>query len=302
MYKGLVNSPETTITNNISNTDTLIYVLDPTRVPSELPNLMTIGTSSTAETIRVLSIDGNAITVERGVQGTPIAWNAGTIIARNFTEYDYEALRQNVTQNVTDISTLNASLSGVTNKGYAITTDATGDLNNLKANGKYGAIGTAVSNCPDNVNSFMIDVTVIGTTYVIQEASPWWNPNTIRYRRAYNNGTWTAWKLISTTETTELTLLNGWSLVSQNYKAIATRSGKMASINLWITGGTTVLDTVIAQLPTGFTPPTNIEVPVITFAGTIVGNAYVLANGNIGIASALTSNVNCMISIVYPAV
>jgi hypothetical protein len=96
MYKGMVNSPETTITNNISNSDTLIYVLDPTRVPSELPNVMTLGTSSNAETVKVLSMDGSALTVERGFQGTPIAWNVGTIIARNFTEYDYEALRINV--------------------------------------------------------------------------------------------------------------------------------------------------------------------------------------------------------------
>lgn len=96
MYEGMINSPETTITNNISNSDTLIYVLDPTRVPSDLPNLMTLGTSSNAETVKVLSISGNALTVERGFQGTPTAWNAGTIIARNFTEYDYGALLQNI--------------------------------------------------------------------------------------------------------------------------------------------------------------------------------------------------------------
>lgn len=96
MFKGVANSPETTITNDINNTDTIIYVLDETRIPEDLPNLMVLGTGVSAETIKVLSIEGNAITVERGFQGIPRAWNAGTIIARNFTEYDYNALVENV--------------------------------------------------------------------------------------------------------------------------------------------------------------------------------------------------------------
>ena len=95
MYKGVANSPETTITNNISESDTLIYVLDETRVP-EPPNLMVLGTGVSAETIKVISIDGNALTVERGFQGVPRSWNAGTVIARNFTEYDYNALVENI--------------------------------------------------------------------------------------------------------------------------------------------------------------------------------------------------------------
>lgn len=96
MFRGVINSPETTITNDINNTDTLIYVLDETRIPTDLPNLMTLGTGTNAETIKVLSIDGNAITVERGFQGVAKAWNQGTIIARNFTEYDYNSLIENV--------------------------------------------------------------------------------------------------------------------------------------------------------------------------------------------------------------
>lgn len=95
MYKGVANSPETTITNNINESDTLIYVLDETRVP-EPPNLMVLGTGTSAETIKVISIDGNALTVERGFQGVPRSWNAGTVIARNFTEYDYNALKENI--------------------------------------------------------------------------------------------------------------------------------------------------------------------------------------------------------------
>lgn len=96
MFKGVVNSPETTITNDISNTDTLIYVLDGTRVPANLPNIMTLDTGTNAETIKVLSITSNAITVERGFQGIAKAWTAGTVISRNFTEYDYNALIENI--------------------------------------------------------------------------------------------------------------------------------------------------------------------------------------------------------------
>lgn len=95
MYPGMVNSPETTITNNINESDTIIYVLDPARVP-EPPNLMTLGTGTNAETVLVTAINDNALTVQRGFQGIAKAWLAGTVIARNFTEYDYEAVRQNV--------------------------------------------------------------------------------------------------------------------------------------------------------------------------------------------------------------
>lgn len=96
MYSGLVNSPETTITNNVGVSDTLIYVLDPARVPSDLPNLMTIGTGTNAETVLVESINDSAITVQRGFQGIAKEWPAGTIIARNITEYDHSAFKSNI--------------------------------------------------------------------------------------------------------------------------------------------------------------------------------------------------------------
>ena len=113
MFKGVANSPETTITNNISNLDTIIYVLDETRIPPELPNLMVLGTGTGAETVKVVSIDGNAITVERGFQGVAKAWNAGTIIARNFTEYDYNALVENVNEVNTNMGPIASLLSRI---------------------------------------------------------------------------------------------------------------------------------------------------------------------------------------------
>lgn len=117
MYKGVVNSPETTITNDISNTDTLIYVLDDSRVPDDLPNLMTIGTGTNAETIKVVSKAGSAITVVRGFQGVAKAWNAGSIIARNFTEYDYNALMENINTLIEDNVKIELSESAPSNPG-----------------------------------------------------------------------------------------------------------------------------------------------------------------------------------------
>lgn len=95
MYPGMVNSPETTITNGINESDTIIYVLDPARVPTP-PNLMTLGTGTNAETVKVTEINDSAITVERGFQGIAKSWPAGTVIARNFTEYDYDTLKENI--------------------------------------------------------------------------------------------------------------------------------------------------------------------------------------------------------------
>ena len=98
MYKGVVNSPETTITNNISATDTIIFVLDDTRLPDQIPNLMVLGGGISAETVKVVSVEGNKLTVIRGFQGSAKSWSSGTIIARNFTEYDYDAMTSNIAQ------------------------------------------------------------------------------------------------------------------------------------------------------------------------------------------------------------
>lgn len=125
MYSGLVNSPETTITNNINTSDTLIYVLDPARVPSDLPNLMTIGTGTNAETVLVESINNSAITVQRGFQGVAKDWPAGTIIARNFTEYDHAAFKSN-------IEDLDTRVGPLANLLTTIKTSVVNAINSLK--------------------------------------------------------------------------------------------------------------------------------------------------------------------------
>ena len=107
MYAGMINSPETTITNSLGPADTTIYVLDPSRVPTP-PNLMTLGTGTNAETVLVTGLSDNALTVVRGYQGIAKDWLPGTIIARNFTEYDHAAFKANIT----DLGTAVDDLAG----------------------------------------------------------------------------------------------------------------------------------------------------------------------------------------------
>lgn len=96
MYKGIPNSPEATLTSDINSSQTTITVSDANIIP-EVPNILVIGgNTDNPETVKVTGKDGNTLTVERGFQGAPRSWNAGTIVARNFTEYDYNALVENI--------------------------------------------------------------------------------------------------------------------------------------------------------------------------------------------------------------
>lgn len=96
MYKGIPNSPEATLTSDINSSQTTITVSDANIIP-EVPNILVIGgNTDNPETVKVTGKNGNTLTVERGFQGVPRSWNAGTIVARNFTEYDYNALVENI--------------------------------------------------------------------------------------------------------------------------------------------------------------------------------------------------------------
>ena len=156
MYKGMVNSPETTITNDINAEDTIIYVLDETKVP-EPPNLMTLGTGTSAETVKVLEVNGNALTVERGFQGVPRSWNAGTVIARNFTEYDYNALVENV-KTLKENTDTNADELAAHKAEYA--SDLNSRLNGVyKVGGKhFNILRTPSKNTNQNVFKIVTDI------------------------------------------------------------------------------------------------------------------------------------------------
>ena len=103
MYAGVNNSPQTTLTSEITAAAQEIPVLSVVGFPAA-PNLATIGTDENAEIIRYNGISGSSLTgCERGFHGTTAkVWPADTLIYRAFSLYDYEALRGNVTQLDTD--------------------------------------------------------------------------------------------------------------------------------------------------------------------------------------------------------
>jgi len=96
MYPAAVNSVATALTGGIGANDTVFYVLDDSRIPDP-PNLLVIGENSAmAETVKLIAKDGNELTVIRGFQNSPRAWDAGTTVSRNFTAYDHDAFKDNI--------------------------------------------------------------------------------------------------------------------------------------------------------------------------------------------------------------
>lgn len=96
MYDGVVNSPETYLTQNLAADATIIYVADGS-VFGSLPNLAVIGTDQTAETILVEKkrSDGG-YNVKRSIEGNGGSWTRTTPVARNFTNFDYKQIKDNI--------------------------------------------------------------------------------------------------------------------------------------------------------------------------------------------------------------
>jgi len=96
MYPGKVNSPITKLMNTINSIQTTMLVVDGTKLP-DAPNLAVIGINDDAETILYTVKNGNELSgVTRGFQGVAKSWDANSNIARFFTAYDYDTLRENV--------------------------------------------------------------------------------------------------------------------------------------------------------------------------------------------------------------
>ena len=86
MYIGIAFSPQVALGDNISATETVIPVTDISAFP-EAPSYATIGTDEGGETILYAAKTDTALSgCTRGIEGTAKAWQAGTTIARNFTD------------------------------------------------------------------------------------------------------------------------------------------------------------------------------------------------------------------------
>ena len=106
---------------------------------------MTIGTGTNAETVLVESINDSAITVQRGFQGIAKEWPAGTIIARNITEYDHSAFKSN-------IEDLDTRVGPLANLLTTIKTSVVNAINSLK--GEFDAhLADYASKFPNNAGA-----------------------------------------------------------------------------------------------------------------------------------------------------
>lgn len=96
MYKAMVNSPSTELLFDIDSSQTEIAIADVAKLP-DAPNLATIGIDENAETILYTGKDSTRLLgVTRGFQGAASAWLAGVPVTRTFTEYDYDAIVENI--------------------------------------------------------------------------------------------------------------------------------------------------------------------------------------------------------------
>lgn len=95
LYPGMPNSPETELTAAITASATECWIKNGAALP-DAPNILVIGKKSEGpETVRYLYKDGTHVSgMIRGVEGSAKPWGKGTTVARNFTNYDWEAARQ----------------------------------------------------------------------------------------------------------------------------------------------------------------------------------------------------------------
>ena len=96
MYPGMANSPKALITAPIADNETTIVINNKDLLPAA-PNLAVLGVGEESETILYTVKTGAVLSgITRGLQGTAQAWPSDTVIARNFTEADYAALKANI--------------------------------------------------------------------------------------------------------------------------------------------------------------------------------------------------------------
>lgn len=92
LYPGLAFSPQAELSEGVGAADTILKVSDSSRFPAP-PNLATIGTDEDGETVLYTALaEGLLSGCVRGVEGAARAWQAGEVVARNFTAKDHNDL------------------------------------------------------------------------------------------------------------------------------------------------------------------------------------------------------------------
>lgn len=114
MYAAAINSPQSELSGAVNASATTIPVVNAAVLPAG-PNLATIGTDETAETIRYTGISGNSLTgVTRGFQSAAKSWSAGAKIARYFTAYDHDTFKGNIEALASEVSAVSLLTSPLT--------------------------------------------------------------------------------------------------------------------------------------------------------------------------------------------
>ena len=94
LYEGMAASPVTYLSSGMTASQNSFTVSDGSALP-DAPNICTIGYGRDQETVKYGTKDGGSLgDVERGVEGTAKAWQAGQEVARYFTAYDQNAIIQ----------------------------------------------------------------------------------------------------------------------------------------------------------------------------------------------------------------
>lgn len=96
MYPGVANSPDTFLTSPLASGGNIMYVAD-SSVFGTLPNLAVLGSGANAETVLILNKrPDQGLYIRRAVEGVARDWAKASIVARNFTNYDYKQLKENI--------------------------------------------------------------------------------------------------------------------------------------------------------------------------------------------------------------
>lgn len=199
-------------------------------------------------------------------------------------------------------------------RGYVVTNrllDNTSFDDIPKGNGKYELYSNVKAPITSETYWWYVDVTVHDAIYIEQIARPVYIKNSI-YRRTLENGIWSEWKEIATSEGYVLQssdMRNGWVFWAGVYNPIIIKSGKLINI----TGGAIVnpsagtSDQIIFNIPAKYR--STISTVSICSAHCGQNKNIVLAvnhtNGNVtldisGSGSLPSSNEVVIIDISYP--
>ncbi|WP_339234594.1 tail fiber protein [Paenibacillus sp. FSL R5-0517] len=135
MYPAAVNSRQTELAQAIDDTQTSFTVLDGSVLPPA-PNLLTLGTDESAETVLYTGLSENEVTgVTRGFESTAKTWAAGTKLARYFTAYDHDTFRENIADLDERLNNIPAPQdASLTDKGIVqLSNSTTGDRDAIAA-------------------------------------------------------------------------------------------------------------------------------------------------------------------------